>query len=89
MFIHTFVRVFSCRSRPHDDINYLRVYIGDQTLSYGREGRDKSKTIRRIIKVSAVQFGSINTLKIKTFASVYSKYKETKNETVSNFFLQK
>ncbi|XP_053376724.1 transmembrane protease serine 2-like [Mercenaria mercenaria] len=39
-----------CVQPPHDDLNLLRVYVGDQTLSYGRHGRENSKTIRRIIR---------------------------------------
>lgn len=39
-----------CLQSPDSDLNYFRVYVGDQTLSYGSEGRSKSKAIRRIVR---------------------------------------
>jgi len=37
--------------RYEDEPEHLRVYVGDQTLSYGKKGRHKYKAIRRIIQV--------------------------------------
>lgn len=39
-----------CFQAPIDSPQYVRAYVGDNTLSYGLEGRERTKAIRRIIK---------------------------------------